>query len=446
MIHLNSTLKKLLSVSLSVILTMSCLTAAIAVQADDGDIEINAVNFPDPVWLSIVSEYIDTDDVKGTLSVQERSKSTLPIAEWIEDGQVITDLKGIEYFTAVKTLRISDLGLESLDVSALSNLQTLTVLGNNLTALDVSSNTALKTLNCRGNKELTSLKLSSSITKIECDGCSLPALDVSMCAGLTFLNCYDNELTALDLSKNTALIFLNCSVNHIPCLDLSANTALGNATASYLGKQTVEAKAGYNSAGIYVPLNMADAANIKSSSIADGENTGYDAAQKAFVFSDYDLIGSGIDYTYYVNLESAEDMDVHINISKDFYRVRYLTAETGGNIVSEQFVNSGGNAAVPELPQTSGEDFCGIWSADGVNITRDTDIYAVWADAHQYAITAFENGTATVNCAVCGKIYTAVFAEHINAVTGDAAYDAVLDVNHDGVINARDYALLIKMF
>lgn len=445
MINLNSTLKKLLSVSLSVILAMSCLTAVIAVQADDV-VEINAVNFPDPVWRGIVSEYIDTDDTKGQLSAQERSKSTLPITEWLEVGQVITDLKGIEYFTAVKNLRISDLGLESLDVSKLSNLQTLTVLGNNLTALDVSSNTALKTLNCRGNKDLTSLTLSSALTKLECDGCSLPALDVSMCTDLTFLNCYDNELTSLNLSTNTALIFLNCSVNHIPYLDLSANTVLGNATAAYLGKQTVEAKAGYNGSSIYVPLNVANAENIKSSSIENGENTGYDSTQNAFVFSDYDLIGSGIDYTYYVGLESAEDMDVHINISKDFYRVRYLTAETGGSIISEQLVNSGANAAVPALPQAPGEDSCGIWSADGVNITQDTDIYAVWADAHQYAITAFDSGTATISCSVCGKTYTAVFAEHINAVTGDTGYDAVLDVNHDGVINARDYALLIKMF
>jgi len=445
MINLNNSLKKLLSVSLSVLMAMSCLTALISAQAEDV-VEINEVNFPDPVWRGIVSQYIDTDEPKGQLSIQERSRSTLPILEWLEDGQVISDLKGIEYFTAVKNLRISDLGLESLDVSALSNLQTLTVLGNHLKTLDVSSNLLLKTLNCRGNKELTSLKLSSSVAKLECDGCGLPALDVSRCRDLVFLNCYDNELTSLNLSENTSLIFLNCSVNHIPYLDLSANTALGNATASYLGKQTVEAKAGYNGSSLVVPLIVSDAANIKSSSAANADGTGYDPAKSAFVFSDYDLIKSGIDYTYSVNLESAEDMDVHINITKDFYRVRFLTAETGGGVISQQYVNSGENAVVPALPQAPDNDSCGSWSADGVNIIQDTDIYAVWANAHPYAVTAFKNGTATISCSVCGKTYTAVFAEHINAVTGDTAYDAALDVNNDGVINARDYSLLVKMF
>ncbi|GBU22754.1 hypothetical protein R80B4_02666 [Fibrobacteres bacterium R8-0-B4] len=72
----------------------------------------------------------------------------------------ITDLSGIEYFTALTELVVSD---------------------NRLTALDVSGATALEELYCPYNR--------------------LTALDVSGAAALTLLCCDHNQLTALDVSK-----------------------------------------------------------------------------------------------------------------------------------------------------------------------------------------------------------------------------------------------------
>ena len=103
------------------------------------------------------------------------------------------------------------LGLESVDLSALQNLEYLTINGNALTSLDLSANTALKTLYCFGNSELASIILPAGITDLQCYGCALTSLDVSACTGLTRLSCHTNQITALDLSHNPALQTLICS-------------------------------------------------------------------------------------------------------------------------------------------------------------------------------------------------------------------------------------------
>ena len=89
-------------------------------------------------------------------------------------GKGITTLKGIEHFTALKTLNCS---------------------GNNLDAIDLSKNTALEELNCSSN--------------------ILSALGVTANTKLKKLNCSGNQLTALDVTKNTALTELYCYRNSI---------------------------------------------------------------------------------------------------------------------------------------------------------------------------------------------------------------------------------------
>ena len=94
------------------------------------------------------------------------------MTEIIVSRKKISNLKGIEYFTALETLECGY---------------------NSLTTLDVSKNTALKTLKCLSNQ--------------------LTILDVSQNTALEYLDCLSNQLTSLDVSKNTALTKLNCSEN-----------------------------------------------------------------------------------------------------------------------------------------------------------------------------------------------------------------------------------------
>ena len=130
-------------------------------------IEINETNFPDENFRNYVQSF-DTVDDDEILSAEEIAAVT----EIQVSDMGISDLKGIEHFTA---------------------LIYLNCMNNSLTSLDVSGCTALEYLNCLKN--------------------NLTSLDVSGCTALTDLVCYDNSLTTLDLSENTALEYLDCKGN-----------------------------------------------------------------------------------------------------------------------------------------------------------------------------------------------------------------------------------------
>jgi len=116
----------------------------------------------------------------------------------------ISDLTGIEDFTALTALYCEVNQLTSLDVSqntALIHLNCGNILGGNLlTSLDVSANTALLELYCSWN--------------------NLTSLDVSQNTALEMLLCSDNQLTSLDVSNNTALKLLVCNSNQLTSLDV----------------------------------------------------------------------------------------------------------------------------------------------------------------------------------------------------------------------------------
>jgi len=120
----------------------------------------------------------------------------------------ISDLIGIEDFTALTGLGCSNNQLTSLDVSGCTALLHLNCEGNQLTSLDVSQNTALTSLDCHLNQ--------------------LTNLDVSGCTALSELYCRDNPLTNLDVSKNTALSKLFCDGNKFNCESLKAKYGIRN--------------------------------------------------------------------------------------------------------------------------------------------------------------------------------------------------------------------------
>ncbi|GBU20870.1 hypothetical protein R80B4_00757 [Fibrobacteres bacterium R8-0-B4] len=139
----------------------------------------------------------------------------------------ISDLSGIEYFTALTVLNCDRNKLTALNVSKNTALTYLYCYSNKLTALDVSNNTALTVLECNNN-ELTVLDVSKNIAlwRLDCFGNELTALDMSKNTALMVLHCASNQLTALNVSKNAALTALECNNNQLTALDVSNNTAL----------------------------------------------------------------------------------------------------------------------------------------------------------------------------------------------------------------------------
>ncbi|MBO4459427.1 MAG: S-layer homology domain-containing protein [Clostridiales bacterium] len=187
----------------------------------DGDIQIDETNFPDENfrnWLK--SQTYGTD---GILTVDEIASVT----EIRVEEQNITDLTGIENFTALNTLYCYSNQLTSLDVSKNTKLKTLGCSKNQLTSLNVSTNTGLKWLNC-GLNQLTQLDVSNctALETIICYSNQLTSLDVSKHTSLAVLRCYDNKLTSLDVRNSTSLIELRCSENQLTSLDVTKNTLL----------------------------------------------------------------------------------------------------------------------------------------------------------------------------------------------------------------------------
>ncbi len=196
------------------------------------DIEAE-LNIPDPRFKKYLLETCDMDN-DGRLTL-------LDAEEWNKDKYLgkefslfkmdIRSLKGIEYFTALKSLKCVGNYLTSLDISNNTALTELTCYNNQLTSLDVSKNTALKELTCYNN-QLTSLDISknTALTELHCGSNQLTSLDISKNTALTELSCNHNQLTSLDISNNTALKELTCYNNQLTSLDVSKNTALKELT------------------------------------------------------------------------------------------------------------------------------------------------------------------------------------------------------------------------
>ena len=143
--------------------------------------------------------------------------------------------KKLQYLTIEEVV-----GMETLDVRQLEDLESIKAIGNNLKEIKFNENNKIKFLNLKGNNfkngldftKLTSLKhldLSDQKEKLE-------QIDVTPLVNLIELKLERHNLKKLDLSKNTELLSLSLDNNKddnmgLTELDLSNNTKL---TAIYL--------------------------------------------------------------------------------------------------------------------------------------------------------------------------------------------------------------------
>lgn len=160
------------------------------VEEDGYRIEISADNFPDITFRNAIRQMVQKDyitlpeineikilDVKG-----------YEIIEGIRYSRTITDLTGIEYFTA----------LEELDCSE-----------NELTELDLRKNKALKKLNCAYNQiEQPDVSENVALEELYCDGNPIVSLDVCNLAVLKLLGIEETKIKQLNVKNNPLLQFV----------------------------------------------------------------------------------------------------------------------------------------------------------------------------------------------------------------------------------------------
>lgn len=161
------------------------------------------------------------------------------------------------------TSKMNGTGVTALDVSKATELKWLSANGNKLAELDLSQNTKLNDVDLSNNL-LTSVKLPSSVTKLNLQNNKLNGFDASALTNLTKLTLTKNKIVNLDLSHNTKLkdiYALNCEMetlnlgnnttaglyvsvnnNNLKTLDLTANTGLKTGRLFAINNRLTELK------------------------------------------------------------------------------------------------------------------------------------------------------------------------------------------------------------
>ncbi len=242
------------------------------------NIPINEKTFPDPIFRSEIKTYNDTNK-DGKLGEAE-----LAITQLDPCGLAIENLKGIEFFTSLKTLYCYDCSIASLDLSANTELLTLFCWNNGMTNLNVSNNKKLKNLSCDYN-ELTNLNVSNNtaLQFLCCNSNNLTTIDVSKNTNLTYFNCAVNGLTKLNLVNCSKLDTLFCENNQIQSLNLSACTALHelHCYSNKLTSLTVNSKISLLDAddNSLTSLNLSACSNLKNLYVSSNKLTKLDVTK-----------------------------------------------------------------------------------------------------------------------------------------------------------------------
>ena len=220
-------MKRIFAFAMCCCLVMACSKKASndnEQETAQGPVVINVENFPDENFRAAVC-YLLSAEEGDTVPAERFAK----VEELELERLWLNDLKGIEYFTALKQLDCSDNLLTSIDVSKNTALEYLECGRNLLTAIDVTHNHQLIGLGC-SNNQLTSIDVSKNpeLKDLLCNENMLESIDVSNNPKLLKLGVNECRLKALDVSKNQELSELYCTKNLFKELDLSNNTKLVN--------------------------------------------------------------------------------------------------------------------------------------------------------------------------------------------------------------------------
>lgn len=456
--------KRAISLLLTAMMLFSTMAFSIVANAEDL-VSINETNFSDKNFRAIVMQVYDTNG-DGFLSETERSKSIMTLAAYAEEicgeNAVIENLKGIEFFPNITRLYCAGIGLSELDVSGNTNLVLLSAGGNNLTSVTLGTQQNMTGLDISAN-DITSLDLSAcpNLTSLECYSNALTSLDVSMLSNLQLLYCQQNNLTSLNLQSNTQLYDLHCSNNNMWELDLSANTNLGELSSAEIGEQWVKATSYLQNNTIYANHVFSKTSNLLATSVdvvtetEDETQTTLGYANGNFFTKEVTYIKDklvdenkqkfdGIIYTYDVNNANCDNMTVNVRLNRSFYQVNYYLDSTKQVRLAYYLVLGGNSAIVPDFPEAPTCKRLIGWSDTAVNVTEDKDIYVIWADDHKMHWSIDSKYDVSMYCENCvNKTVTFNFLDAYNSKKGQSNFVEKGDMNNDGCINAKDFAIII---
>ena len=155
------------------------------VHAEETDIPIDEMHFPDPAFRNFVKNDLSLNpDQNDVLSAEEIQATK----ELILSGVGISQFDGLSYFTELQRLECGGNNAGILDLRQNTKLELLNCSDCNIGSLDISQNTELKALDCSSNS-IYELDLSghTNLKKLNCKGCNIKELDISE-TGLSLSN------------------------------------------------------------------------------------------------------------------------------------------------------------------------------------------------------------------------------------------------------------------
>ena len=296
--------------------------------------------------------YLETHDSNGNLvSLGDASSLGNGI---IDDNQVptekinvvvnldlnsldISDLTGIEAFTALESLNVDYNDLTVLDVSNNSNLRILDAAENDITSLDLSTNAALEEVELRSNKIVTLIVNNPNLRKLRASKNSFSYLNLTNCPQLEEVSLTQTLLASLDIrnGNNSIITDFNAKFNdYLTCIEVD------DATASYLSTWDKEATANFTedcNTAVWLGTNgtnWTDNGNWSSNTVA---TTSQNVIVPVFVTSP--VIASGV---------TAEMNDLEIQELSSF------TVEDNGVAIVKGNFNTTETASIKSSSTTSG--------------------------------------------------------------------------------------------
>lgn len=151
----------------------------------------------------------------------------------LNNGAGITNLTGIEDFTALQILYLygANLSLSGINLSSNTQLKTLG-LNAQLTSLDLSQNVNLETLSLNNafgtpnNIGILNLTANMNLQSIDCSVSGITSLNLPTTNTLTNIDCRYNSINSLNLSNVSNLQFLDASYNNLIDLGITSNNSI----------------------------------------------------------------------------------------------------------------------------------------------------------------------------------------------------------------------------
>lgn len=207
-------------------------------------VELNEINFPDPIFREYVRSSYDRDD-NGKLSSSELNNACiiqtnslgisdfkgcelLPYLEFVKiinEKCTAIDLSNAEY---LKHLNIHDTPLAAINIGEKKELTSFEVYNNRITELDLSRCPNVESINISNNQLIRlSVQGLRKLQNLYCDSNRLTQLDLTGLSSLKMLRCANNNLSTLDLAGFDNLIYLSANGNKLSgILDLSSSKKL----------------------------------------------------------------------------------------------------------------------------------------------------------------------------------------------------------------------------